>query len=425
MLGVSDKIKAGALQFSILISVVIALILGAFILLTHIQLKFSKQLEFSGRAIALSKTGITYAKHYDFPYQDSISLSFEPNGMEESVIIKKTHWGIFDKVISQGSVKNFKHTQVAMLGGSLDSLNRLSLYLEDSNTPLVVAGRTRITGNVILPTQGVKAGNIAGNYYQGSQLIYGNVSKTASKKPAFDADKTQYLENLLYNSAFLKEQELVALDPNEMKHTFLESPKWVYYKGIINLTDQSISNNFIIKSDSLIRISAFAKAKNIILIAPHIIIEEDASINVQAIASKSITLETNAKLSYPSALFLVENGHSQQTNSSENQGIVLKEGVFIEGSVVHLSTNQENVRVPKISIEKGSTIMGEVYSDEWVELFGTVKGSVYANELAARVKGSVYKNHLFDAVINSSQLSENHSGFSTSNSDKSIAQWVF
>lgn len=425
MLSASHKIKAGALQFAILISVVIAVTIGAFILLTHIQLKFSKQLEFSGRTIALSKTGINYAKHYEVPYQDSIYLSFESNRLEESVIIKKIHWGIFDKVLSQGSIKNFEHTQAALLGGSLDSLNRLALYLEDTNTPLVVAGRTMITGNVIVPSQGVKAGNIAGNYYQGRQLIDGNVSKTASKKPAIDEDKRAYFENILYNSTLPKEQELIALDSKAIKHTFLQPPKWIYKSGVIHLTDQSISNNIIIKSDSLIRVSAFAKAKNIILIAPHIVIEKNADVSLQAFASKSLVIEENARLRYPSALVLMEQNNRNRVDQIENKGIILKEGAIAEASIVHLSTNEETIRKPKLVINEGAVVRGEVYSDEWIELFGSVEGTVYASGLASRVRGSVYKNQLFNAVINSSQLSENYSGLSTNNSNKSIAQWVF
>jgi hypothetical protein len=95
----SHKIKAGALQFSILISVVIAVIVSAFILLTHTQLKFAKKIELSGHTIQLANEGIKYARNYNIPYNDSITIDFEANGLEEFVSIEKSHWGIYDKVL--------------------------------------------------------------------------------------------------------------------------------------------------------------------------------------------------------------------------------------------------------------------------------------------------------------------------------------
>ena len=423
MLGLSSKIRAGALQFSILISVVIALIISAFILLTHIQLKFSKQLALSGRTIALSKNGITYAQYYDTPYTDSITTSLIINGVEEEFITQKTHWGLFDKIWSKGTIKNFEHSRIALLGGRIDSINRLALYLEDNNAPLVVAGKTKIIGNVVVPSQGVKPGNIVGNYYQGNQLIYGKVSKVASQKPSLTPEKRIYIEELLFNSSIPLQEAVISLGNTISNHTFSKSPQWIFNSGVVTLANQSITNNIIVKSDSLIRVSAFAKAKNIILIAPHIIIEKNATVSLQAFASKSMTIEENARLSYPSALIFMEG--NQNLNVTENTGIVMEEGSVVEGSVVHLSANDETIRKPKLVINEGALIKGEVYSDEWIELFGTVEGTVYASELAARVRGSVYKNHLFNASINGLKLPENYSGLLTSESNKSIVQWVF
>lgn len=425
MKGFTSKLKAGALQFSILISVVIAVIIAAFILLTHIQQKFSQKIQFSTSAVHLSNSGITYSRNYPITYGDSIALDFENTNNQERVVISKTHWGLFDKIISLGESKSFQHKKIALVGGSVDSLNRSAIHLDNTNTPLVVAGSTRVIGKAIVPSQGVKAGTIKGNYYQGKRLIYGPISKTASGIPNIPKEKRTYIQELLFDPLVIDNQSMIAHGQKEVNHTFNESSQWIYSKGIIDLMDQKISNNVIIKSDTLIRVSAFAKAENIILIAPHIIFDNNAKVSVQAFASKSITLEENVQLAYPSALTLLEKNRTTEKATSKNQGILLKKGARVLGSVVHLSASNEYTKTPKISIEEGATVMGEVYSDEWLELFGTVNGSVYTRELAARVRGSVYKNHLFNATINASKLSIEYSGLMFENSSKKVIQWVF
>ena len=296
--------------------------------------------------------------------------------------------------------------------------------MEDTNTPLVVAGSTKVVGKAILPRQGVKAGNIVGNYYQGSQLIYGAISNTASKKPSISNEKLTYLQSLLFRSIPINSAQELSLDQNYIAHTFQAQPRWLYRRGNITLGNQSISDNIIIKSDSLIRVTAFAKAKNIVLVAPHIIIEKNVTGNFQAIASKSILLEENTSLSYPSALILVENPDLKDERTTQHSGIVMKESASIDGSVVHLSQNTEHIKAPKISIEEGALVRGEIYSKEWLELFGTIQGTVFTHQLAARVRGSIYKNHLFNATINATQLPKEFGGLTLSKANKTIVQWV-
>jgi len=422
----SQKIKAGALQFAILISVVIAIIVSAFILLTHTQLKFTKQIELSGQTIKLSTKGINHTRYHTVPYTDSVSLSFNNSGLEEFVTIEKTHWGLFDKISSKGQSKGFSYEKTALIGGSLDSLERPALYLDNTNAPLVVVGNTRVKGTAILPRQGVKAGNIAGDFYKGERLIYGNISETSSSKPAISKEKGNYLRELLFGVNIPKEADRLILNAQELMHTFKEDPKWVYQAGVIELQNHSLTNNIIIKSDTLIRVSAFTKAKNVLLIAPQIIIEENANGTFQAIASKSIVVEENTHLNYPSSLVLVNDTKISNQNTRANIGIVIREKAIIEGSIVHLSEDENvaNIKSPKIAIEEGALVKGEVYSDEWLELFGTVYGSVYAHQLAARVRGSIYKNHLFNAVIDASRFPSEYSGILTDKSSKTVLQWM-
>lgn len=425
MLGLGVKIKAGALQFAILISVVIAVIISAFILLTYMQLQFAKQLERSSNTIKLSHIGIAYAKQQSFAYGDSIEVPIK-NELQEELTVVKTHWGIFDKVVAVSKSRNFRSQKIGILGGQLSKEDRPAIYLEDTNSPLVVVGKTTIYGNAVLPRQGVKPGNIAGNYYQGEQLVYGATSQDASIKPQISEEKKNYIQELLFGNLPEEDSLFIRSYATEISSSFSTAPKWVYSPDKIHIDTQSIENNIIIKSDSLIRVSAFAKAKKVILIAPHIIIEDNARGSFQAFASKSITIGKNTKLSYPSALVLQEKKRSLLTSKKEIiKGIVIGEGSVIQGSVIHIGRSENNNSNATITLSETAIIEGEIYSDQIVQILGVVKGSVYTHQFATNERGSIYKNHLFNAVIDTRKLPESFCGLITTETQTNLVQWVY
>ncbi|MEP0262325.1 hypothetical protein [Dokdonia sp.] len=425
MLGLGVKIKAGALQFAILISVVIAVIISAFILLTYMQLQFAKQLERSSNTIKLSHMGIAYAKQQPLIYGDSIEIPIE-NELKEELTVIRTHWGIFDKVLALAKSKNFTSQKIGILGGQLSKEDRPAIYLEDTNSPLVVVGETTIYGNVTLPRQGIKPGNIVGNYYQGEKLVYGTITQNASIKPQLSEEKKSYINDLLFGSLPQQDSLFIGSYTTKISSSFTGAPKWIYSPDVIHIDNQSIENNIIIKSDSLIRISAFAKAKNVILVAPHIIIEDNATGSFQAFASKSIRVGENTKLSYPSVLLLQEKKKSLLTSKKEIiEGITLDKESTIQGSVIHLGSSERNDSRSMITISETATIEGEIYSDQIVQVSGIVKGSIFTHQFATKTRGSVYKNHLFNAVIDTRKLSESFCGLITTETQTNLVQWVY
>lgn len=425
MLGWRIKIKAGALQFAILISIVIAVIISAFILLTYMQLQYAKQLERSSNTIKLNHIGIAYAKQQSIRYDDSIQVPLS-NSLGEELTVIKTHWGIFDKVVSVSKSKNFRSQKIGLLGGQLPKKKRPAIYLEDSNSPLVIVGETTIYGNVTLPRQGVKSGNIAGNYYRGEKLVYGTIVQNASVKPQVAEEKKTYIQELLFGNIPQEDSLFIRNYNNEISSSFTTAPKWIYNSDEIQINNQSISNNIIIKSDSLIRVSAFAKAENIILIAPHIVIDDNVTGSFQAFASKSISIGENVTLSYPSVVLLQEEKKTiGVANREKEKGIVIKEGSILQGSVIHLGIAQENNSTSKITLSETATIEGEIYSDQIVQILGEVKGSVYTHQFATNARGSIYKNHLFNATIDVRDLPTSFCGLMTAQTQTNLVQWVY
>lgn len=419
-----QKISGGALQFAILISVVIVVIISAFILLSYTQQQFARQVKDSGNAIKLAISGFDYLKQKDITYGDSVQFYLE--GQErESFTLYKSHWGIYDKVVSAGTSNKFSTKKMALVGGKTAKEDRLVLYLDETNSPLVLVGNTIIQGNVVLPGQGVKPGAIAGNYFQGNTLIDGGVRSSRTKKPKVPTLKLNYIKNLIFggvpdqDSLFLRSLE------KTMTSSFSTDPKWLYRSGIIDLKEEEIANNIIVKSDTLIRVSAFAKANNIILIAPHIEIANNLRGTFQAFAAKSITVGERVKLAYPSALVLMQSERMSSKEKITLEGITVGGGSTISGGIFHLGSTNDSYQKAMIHLSEGSLVRGEVYSDQTVELLGTVEGSVFAHQFEVQAKGSVYKNHLYNTTITTGDFPETYTGIHTDITDVTIAQWVY
>lgn len=418
------KIPAGALQFSILISIVIASIVMAFILLTYTQIKFSKQLSFAEKTIELTHSGIAFEKQNAIPYGDSISPDIALD--YGTLKLHKTHWGSFDKLIVTSQIRKNKHQKIALIGGAYTQKTRPALYLADRNMPLVVVGKTQIKGPSWLPKQGVKGGNIVGNYYQGSQLIYGPIGESKSRLPKIPNDKRTYFKELLLGN--LPQLDSLFISPREkelVRNSFDSEPKWIYSSGVITLSDMELEGNIIVKSDTLIRVSAFAKAKDILLVAPHIIIDSKVEGAFQVVASKSITVGIGATLKYPSSLVVMrDNNSTWRPKKDDLVGIRIEERSKIAGVVMYLDDGTNRRQKPTLEIDKDVEIRGEVYAEGGIELKGRVLGSVYAQSFSAQERGSIYRNHIFNGEIDASKLPKRFAGLFTASHSKEVVKWL-
>lgn len=424
MKGQPHKVKAGALQFATLISVVIAVLLAAFILLTYTQLQFTRQLNLSQQLIQQSHDGLAYVKQKDIPYEEPTEVVLEGNS-PGTLMLERTQWGIFDKIISTAIQGQKRHQKIAWMGGQLSSEQRPALYLVDSYSPLVVVGNTEIHGKALLPKSGVKAGNIVGTYYQGEQLIYGSRGVSKANLPLIPTTKHLYLQELLRNGIQIPDSLRISSVPNNpLQRSFTLPSQWLYRKGPIDLDQVDLEDNIIIKSDTLIRVSAFAKAKNIILVAPRIEIAANFKGSLQAIASKNIKIGISTQLKYPSALVVVAKKETKDRDRNDWTGIRVEQRAQIEGVVMYLGDSDNFNNEAEVQLLADSVLRGELYCEQATDIKGTVLGSVFTGRFAVKAKGSVYTNHLLDATIDSRNFPQIYGGITTSETKKTIVQWV-
>ncbi len=425
------KLKAGALQYTIFVSVLILLLVSAFIALTYLQQKLRVKASFFQETVHESTMGFDYVTKHEIPYQEELELNFNDE-IESKVILTKKHWGIFDVVTSKSTVKNEFFQKVCLTGGFISK--KEALYLKENNKPLVLVGNTEIRGNTALPKQGVKRGNIAGNSYYGSQLIYGSTRLSNSQLPVIaNKEFIKQLNNKILSSDNINYFEL---EENLRKaQSFDELTLLNQSNENINLQFVHLTGNVIIWSTTKITVSKSANLKDVILIAPKIEIKDNFIGNFQAFATEEISIGKQCSLEYPTALTVIEKVapivNSEQESTilntelqTQNQ-IKIDSDTTVKGIVTYLSESRQSNYKPQILLEENAVIVGEVYCERNFELKGTVNGMVYTDSFIATQFGSVYINHIFNGRIIANELPEQYCGLQLPKTKMNIAKWLY
>ncbi len=424
------KLKAGALQLTLFIMVVIALLLASFVLLVHIHKRFNLQTDFVTETIYNADKGINYSLNNSFTLNDTLSINLNDEDYK-TLKVHREFWGLFEKVTSTSTIKHKTFQKIALIGATQPKINRTVLYVEDNNKPLVLVGNTRIEGVTYLPKRGVKTGNISGNSYYGSKLIYGK-TKTATKFPTLLTETNQHVKTI-YNQVTTLNNKWQRIDLQFGKtyaNSFSKSLQYVIDSNPIVLNNVQLVGHIIVKSKTKIVVEPSATLKDVILIAPEIEIKNNVKGTFQCIATRTISVGKNCKLNYPSALVLNEKKDvstlsSTQTANKEHN-IKIGESSTIKGVVVFQGQPKTNNYKPQVIIENNAKVIGEVYCNQNLELRGSVFGSVFTANFIANQFGSVYQNHVYNATINVNELSQEYVGLTFNNTkEKGVLKWLY
>lgn len=413
------KIKAGALQLTMFVIVIIALLLFGFIILIHTQKQFDVQTDIVIQTITnVNKTVSNTLSQVNFESQ-----FIENQDLKYTNVIKES-WGLFEKIMITSQIKNKQFQKIALIGGSQPNPDRTALYMQENNKPLVVVGNTKIQGIAYLSKQGIRQGNIAGNSYYGEQLIYGQTKQSgAFPQPILMNNEEDF------NIDYLAQEQFIDLNTaRSHKNSFRDPLKVIYSDVPINLTNTELSGHIKVISTSKISVDASSKLNDIILIAPIINIKAGTKGCFQAFAQTNLTIGKGSQLDYPSVVMLKEKvvtSDSLSTHQESNAKLQIKANSNIKGIVAFIRDAKPNNFNPQLIVESGTTINGEVYCNQNIELQGDVLGTVYASNFIVNQAGSIYQNHIYNASITVNDLPVEYSGLLFKNSKKSITKWLY
>lgn len=417
----TEKIKGGAIQYVLIISIVIGILLFAFISLIYLQQKMTSKYRFSKEAIHNAQIAFDYLKVKNIPYDIRTKIQALESPISTTIIQKK-HWGIFDLGMVHARVKNEEFFKAAILGAP--NSNKKALILKDNHQALVLVGSTKISGDVLIPKQGVKSGNIAGVSYGRDQFIYGSSSPSSSSLPKIK--NSSYIKGILKNHSEIDGEYFELQEGMQVHRSFNEKTGIYHHKDPINLVNISLSGNIIIQSETAIRVTSSAKLEDLILIAPKIKIESNTRGVFQAIASKNIEVQSGCKMEYPSALILLGEANKDVSKNPKDKltQIRIASNSTVKGVLVSLSDQKTGNYDAQISLQEKSILIGQVYCTSNLELFGTVYGGIYTDSFLVKKSGGIYINHLYNAVIDARKLDANYVGLPITKTSNTVAKWV-
>lgn len=421
------KLRSGALQFTVFIGLLIALLLGALVLYAYTFYYMKEQAKGTVAMIQLSNFGIDYVTNSNIVSSDTVFVPLQ-EGANKSIQVQLAPWGVFEKAYSKAHFRNKHFVKTAIIGGKFSTETTPVLYLQETQNALSLVGNTVIKGAVFLPLQGVKTGYIAGNSFYGATLIDGVIEKSRTILPPLSKNVLTYLDELFKLNPS-EQREMVIVNPAKSSvYSFEATTKyWVSKKPIV-LENVSITGNMIIKSDQQIQVKASAHLKDVIIVAPIVIIEDGTKGIFQVLASKQITVQKNCVLNYPSSLVLYqEEWDTNQRNTTDgviNQ-IFIDSGTLIKGVVLYYNKKEVNNFETAIKIESGVAVKGQVYCNGNIDLQGTVSGTILTKQFLANQAGSIYVNHIYNGRINNDDLPTTYGGLLFEQQPKTIIKWLY
>ncbi len=418
-------IKAGSLFYAIVISLIIAITSSALILsayLTRIQFEnfeISRQLNLdadSGLNLLLSKQSLIGLNQ-----QKTIDLFSKAI---DSVILSRKLWGANEIIISKAVFKNKAVTRIAQAGYYPDSEHLWSLYLADEDKPLALCGSTLIKGNACLPKAGVKRAYIEGESFFGSTLINGEITQSDKTLPKFNKELIEHIEDVFSKKSLTENDSSIRIG-NELRgdslYNSFQNKTLVFISTVPMVISGGVySGNIAVISNKQITVSSNALLKDVILYAPKINIEKNFRGNMQLFASDTISMDENVTLTYPSVLGLVKDEKS--IGSSE---IILNEKDTISGSVFIYKNDAAVLKQAGLLVSEKAVIIGQVYSNGYVDLKGTIDGSLMCSKIMLSTASSMYENHLLNAVIDITKLPKYYTGINLTEESKvkRIVKW--
>lgn len=424
------RIQAGALQFVLFIGAVVAVLLLSFLLLSYTHQHFAKQTDLLITVLRSADYGMESSLLEDFPQATSHKVLMD-NEFPVEIKVQRDFWGVFEKRTVHASLGTTSYTKTALIGGR-DKEELPALYLNDHQRPLVLAGNSKISGTAFLPSQGLKMGNIYGNSYNRTKLLYGKSRKSDSVLPRLDNDLDRQLKTLTADNYVPSGQLLTKLSSKKIKNSF-EKESLIYKDRDVVLRNIALSGNIIIVADGKITVEASAKLHDILLLAPEIEFKNGFNGTVQAIATESIYVGRNCLLAYPSALAIHKKlsgnpGEAQnQLLSNQVPDIHLDSNSDVRGFVVFLEEDVAKKYHPRIKIETNATVTGEVYCSGDLELKGNVNGMVSTDGFIALENGNIYQNYLYNGTIDSGNLSPFYTGILMEyrKENKKVMKWLY
>lgn len=403
----NKKIKAGALQFVLFIGAIVAVLLMSFVLVSYSHVLFKKKTDVTIALIQASQLGLERSFKEPLLAEERFRISIEKE-TKIDVGVQKKYWGLLEQRKAVAKKGQLEFTKIGFVGQTNET--RPALYLKDNQRPMVIVGNSRIKGNARLPQRGIKRGNIRGRGYTGSQLIYGLRENSTASLPQLDHEIQGQLQKLTQVFFLPQGKEIKMQNSLVVQNSFKNETKVI--KGdFLDLNNVTLVGNVMVWASQKIVIEPSSLLKDVVLVAPQIVIKKGVKGNFQAIANDKIMVGKGCLLDYPTLLAVQRNKSLSKNNINKREpNISIGEQSRVNGMVIYMDKNKPDRSIANIKVADNAFVTGEVQCEGNLELKGSIYGRVVTNAFIALENGSAYQNHLFDGTIDQFALPLEYAG---------------
>lgn len=386
------RLKAGTLQYTLIISIVLALLSGFYILSYYFQgiiidqelLRSKLSSEVHSAINLFLEEDLTASNEEILPFDDSYA----------PVTVSRTFWGVYELLSGSIIYGNIEIKKNILIGNKLNTVTNAALFLKDDKKKLSVSGTTRIMGTAYIPSAEISEKSLFGGSYNEEKIISGSVLKSTSQLPKLSEKHCLYISSLRNRNT--QETYYTFSDFSDtIIRSFGEPTLHIETDRTTLLSGKVLRGNIIVYADSLIVLDQSTKCSDIMLVAPTIVIKSGFKGSLQAIADHKIILEEHVTCLMPSSLIVLSD---EQNNNTKPKTIEIASNTTFIGSIIlyeYLNFSKNS----RIIMHANSSVYGVIYTSNKIECEGHIFGTLIAGKIYLKSPKGVFENHLHNTVI--------------------------
>lgn len=334
-------------------------------------------------------------------------------------------WGFYWRTIATGTSQQVTHRIDALLGRKPSAAFDYAVRLFGPPYPLVVAGQTKIIGDVNTGPGGVASGEYQGRGRIDTILVNGEIvydplprfipidwgvwNTFRERSDSLRNGSPVYTDRALiiddsWNS-FDSDSIVVVDEQVEIKRTTCLVPHGtmtIFASGPISISGGTrLDARWVLQSDQMIELSDSVRVAGVVLCAPRIKIAGDASFSGQAIADTLIEVAGHAQTVFPTLLWVTGSETGSGTPLLQLESRKICEGIaglsFTSGPWDWMLGAEYG---GKLGLAPNAHWKGYIYANGKAEIRGVVAGAINAELLVLDDPPTTYLNWLLDATIN-------------------------
>jgi len=412
------------------ITMLVTLMSAFLVLRSGLDSKISFIYETNDRLLNNAKSGFEWLLSPNNPVLFNQNLTTDLFGEgTDSVYLERKPWGVFEIIISKAFAGKKCFVKKAMIGARSikDSLSP-TLYVSDFDRPISVCGQTKLVGKCYVPAAGFKRAYIEGQNYQGDKYVYGTSLPSQRELPKLHNGLVEAIDFQLKNIS-LPTDSIIALESittDSILQSFDQKTILIHSSAPLHLSGVFIEGNIKIAAPR-ITISSSCQLKNIVLLADEITVDDRCTLQVQVFARERISIGKEVMLTYPSVIVSYQKkGTNIPEGETEQPQVSIGEKTNITGDIIVWKEKNYQESEAWLSLDKETTVQGNVYVNGRLDVKGKIYGSTYCNRFFLKTNSGIYENHLLNAELDASKLPPYYTGASILHEGvrREVLQWL-